>query len=444
MKKYIHDILNLREDTDFGKTKSTISKGVYLRGYNLWMLVCSSILASIGLDTNSAAVIIGAMLISPLMSPILGVGLSLAIHDRKLLLRSVKNLSAAVVVSLGASILYFFLSPLREPTSELQARIFPTSLDVLVALFGGIAGIVSISRFEQTNAIPGVAIATALMPPLCTAGFGIATSHWNYFFGALYLFFINAIFITLSTYLVVRYLHFPEEKFASNRLATQYRTWFLVLSIIALAPSTYFLYSVYREETIKEDILNIVLTPIKKQGNEILKWEVVNKDTVKLIKVFHSGKPLSDSLKKSIERSLGMHKMKNYHLISMRVNLSKEDVNELSAEMRKQMFGEMHLEEIKERDSVNTKPADTLSYHQIFNEVKVVFPFVDTAFNGWQLMSEKAGKVKAIPVFYYKANKNISQKQKKQLYQFLRVRLAADTVLIFDMYSSDTKQKLIR
>src|SRR4051812_36699143 len=271
MRKYISDILNLREHTDFEKTKSSISEGIYLRGYNLWMLICSTILASIGLDTNSAAVIIGAMLISPLMSPILGVGLALAIHDKRVLTRSFRNLSIAVVISLASSIVYFFLSPLGEPTSELQARTFPTLLDVLVALFGGIAGIVSISRHEQTNAIPGVAIATALMPPLCTAGFGIATANWNYFFGAFYLFFINAVFISVATYLIARYLRFPVKEFTDIRGQRRYQRWFLFLAIAALAPSIYFLYSVYKDEVLKDQIDMLVLSPIKKQGNEILK-----------------------------------------------------------------------------------------------------------------------------------------------------------------------------
>ena len=222
MKKYLSDLLDLRKASDFEKTKAAISEGISLRGYNLWILLCSTILASIGLDTNSTAVIIGAMLISPLMSPILGVGLSLAIHDKQLLIRSLRDLFLAVVISLAASVLYFFLSPLSEPTIELQARTFPTLLDVLVALFGGIAGIISISRHDQINAIPGVAIATALMPPLCTAGFGLATLRWDYFFGAFYLFFINAVFISLATYLIVKYLHFPEIHHLDKKLDKKY------------------------------------------------------------------------------------------------------------------------------------------------------------------------------------------------------------------------------
>lgn len=430
MKKYLQDILDLRENADFEKTKSTISEGVSLRGYNLWILICSTVLASIGLDTNSAAVIIGAMLISPLMSPILGVGLSLAIHDKQLLLRSLRDLSLAVVISLAVSILYFFLSPLGEPTPELQARTFPTLLDVLIALFGGIAGIVSISRHDQTTAIPGVAIATALMPPLCTAGFGIATFHWDYFLGAFYLFFINAVFICLATYIIVRYLHFPEKQFINKRLEMQYRLWFTVIGVIVLAPSIYFLYTVYQKELIKKDIDQFVISPIKKHGNEILKWELINQDTVNQIKVYHSGKQLSDSLKNAIDSTLHMHKMAMYRLVPMRINLTKDEVSRLSAEMTRQMFQEMHLDEIREQSLINQKPEDTLSYTQLSNEVEIAFPFVDTLFNGWLTVPDSASKIDTIPAVFYKARRSVSKTQQNKLYKFLKVRLSQDTVVV--------------
>jgi uncharacterized hydrophobic protein (TIGR00271 family) len=429
MRKYISDILSLRENADFAKTKSTISEGISLRGYNLWILGCSTILASIGLDTNSVAVIIGAMLISPLMSPILGVGLSLAIHDKQILIRSLKNLLIAVVISLSASILYFFLSPLSEPTAELKARTFPTLLDVMVALFGGIAGIVSISRHDQTIAIPGVAIATALMPPLCTAGFGIATANWNYFFGAFYLFFINAVFISLATYIIVRYLHFPEKEFVNTKVAKQYRRWFIILSIVALTPSIYFLYTVYKNEVVKKEIEEVVLLPIKKQGNEILKWEVLNRDTAKLIKVYHSGRQLSDSLKNSIDSILRKHKMKGYHLLSMRVNLTKEEVSELSAEMTKRMFQEVHLDEILQQDTLN-KARDVFLFPQIAKEVKIAFPFIDTVTNGWLLLPNAKNSVDTLPVVYYRTVRPINKTQTNQLYNFLRTRLAKDTIVL--------------
>lgn len=434
MRKYIQDILSLKENTDFEKTQSAISEGVSLRGYNLWILVCSIILASIGLDTNSTAVIIGAMLISPLMSPILGVGLSLAIHDRQMLIRSLRNFFIAVVISLAASILYFFLSPLGEPTSELQARTFPTLLDVLVALFGGIAGIVSISRHDQTNAIPGVAIATALMPPLCTAGFGIATAHWNYFFGAFYLFFINAVFISLATYLIVRYLHFPEKEFVNTKMAKQYRQWFIILSIAALTPSIYFLYTVYKNEVIKKEIQALVLEPIRKQGNEILKWEEQNKDSTHLIKVYYSGKQLSDSLKNLIDSALNMHEMRTYQLLSMRVNLTKEEVSQLSAQAARQMFDQMHLEELKDINNIKNENTDTIAYRQIVKEVTVAFPYIDTMQAGILISFLPENKKDTLPVFFFKAHRVLNKNQKNQLYQYLQLRTGKDTVALLPLY----------
>jgi uncharacterized hydrophobic protein (TIGR00271 family) len=428
LRKYFQDILSLRETSDFEKTKSTISDGVTLRGYNLWILLCSSILASIGLDTNSAAIIIGAMLISPLMSPILGVGLSVAIHDKQLLIRSLRNLALAVVISLFASVLYFILTPLGQITSEEKARTFPTLLDVLVALFGGIAGIVSISRHDQTNAIPGVAIATALMPPLCTAGFGLATMQWNYFLGAFYLFFINAVFISLATYLIVKYLHFPEKAFLNKKLQRRYLYWFTTISIIVLAPSVYFLYSVYQKELVKTEISDLVISPIEKQGNEILKWELEARDTSTYIKVYHSGKPISDSMKAAIDSALKSDNMPNYHLQSMRVNMTREEMNELSTDVARQMFQQLQLENLS--NASKNHEVDTLSYLQLGKEAKAAFSFIDTLYNGWLTMPDTLGKIDTVPVVFYKTKGRSTTLQLAQLYQFLKVVLQKDTVVL--------------
>ncbi len=428
MRKYLKDILSLRATSDFEKAKSTISDGVTLRGYNLWILLCSSILASIGLDTNSAAVIIGAMLISPLMSPILGVGLSVAIHDKHLLIRSLRNFALAVVISLFASVIYFILTPLGQLTSEEQARTFPTLLDVLIALFGGIAGIISISRHDQTNAIPGVAIATALMPPLCTAGFGLATMQWNYFLGAFYLFFINAVFISLATYLIVKYLHFPEKAFLNKKLQRRYSYWFTAISIVVLTPSVYFLYTVYQKEEIKTEIGVLVIDPIKKLGNEVLKWEVDEKDTANFIKVYHSGKPLNDSIKVAIDSSLKSHKMAKYHLQSMRVNMTKEEVNALSAEVSRQMFQQLQLENLSNGNKNHIE--DTLAFVKLRNETKAAFSFIDTLYNGWLTMPNPIGKIDTVPVVFYKAKGRTTILQQAQLYRFLKIVLQKDTVVL--------------
>lgn len=419
-------LFDLRQNANYGNTVTTISEGVSLRGYNLWLLLCSSMLASIGLDTNSAAIIIGAMLISPLMSPILGVGLSIAIHDKQLLWRSSRNLSVAVVISLVTSIAYFLISPLGVPTEELQARTFPTLLDVLVALFGGIAGIVSISRSGPGIALPGVAIATALMPPLCTAGFGIATGDWTYFFGAFYLFFINAVFISMATFLIVKYLHFPERKMRNKAMQRRYSVWFTLLSLVVLLPSIYFLYTLYEKEVVREKINKIVLSNIQSQGNEILRWEMEKIDSVNMVKIYHSGRQLSDSFKAAMDSTLKGNGLPHYRVYTMRINLTKEEVATMSAEVVRQMFTEMQIKEITKE-----KPADTLDMRQVSREIKVMLPSIDSAKNGWITLPGQNKISDTIPALFYYARRPLPTLQRHQLTAFLKVRLAADTVLIY-------------
>jgi uncharacterized hydrophobic protein (TIGR00271 family) len=425
---FLQKIVDIRSSSDPQRAINAISEGVSIRGYNMWLLFCSAVLASIGLDTSSTAVVIGAMLISPLMSPILGIGLAFGIHDNTLFLRSLKNFGAAVVLSLIASVLYFFISPFAHPTPEIEARTYPTLLDVLIALFGGIAGIVSASRAGSSIAIPGVAIATALMPPLCTAGYGLATGQWRYFAGAFYLFFINAVFISLATYWIVKYLHFPKTVFATKR---QRNVYFLIYSLIAVlvtAPSVYFLYTVYQKQTVNDKLNALVLGPIRAQGNEILKWDLADKDTAIWIKVYHSGAPISDSLQMVIAQQLASNKLENYVLKPARVNMTKEEVNELSAEVSRQMFQQLQLE-LLEQEKANPPP-DTLSYTQLNREVNAAFPFVDSLYQGWFLVQDSVRRTDTLPAVFYRTRFPASFLQQQQLYQYLKIRLAKDTVVM--------------
>jgi uncharacterized hydrophobic protein (TIGR00271 family) len=427
---FLHEIFSIKEDTDKQKTIEAISKGVSLRGYNIWILICSALLASIGLDTNSSAVIIGAMLISPLMSPILGVGLSIAIHDKELLFRSVRNLTVAFVVSLAASVLFFLLTPLTDATEEILARTYPTLLDVLVALFGGIAGIVSVSRSERTTAIPGVAIATALMPPLCTAGYGIATAHWSYFLGAFYLFFINAVFISLATFLVTKFLHFHEKEYVDERLQKLYSRWFAVLATIVILPSAYFLYTVYDKESTKHKIQSLVLDTIQKNGNEILKWELSPGDSTTIIKVYHSGNPISSNEIASIDSTLQKAKLAKYKLKVFRVNLTKDEISSLSAETAKQVMNEIQLQIIKEKSSADIEDSLKNAYTSVVPELKIAFPNIDTV-KCALLMSLSRNNIRdTLPAFFYRSKRNFSNNQKKQLYQYLLSRTNRDTVVM--------------
>lgn len=255
----IKSLGHIHESTDVDATTLSIQKSVNFRGVNLWLLGFAIIIASVGLNVNSTAVIIGAMLISPLMGPIMGVGLAVGTYDWDLLKRSFRNLLLMVGISLLASTLYFLLSPLGDARSELLARTRPTIYDVLIATFGGLAGIVAASRKEsQLTVVSGVAIATALMPPLCTAGYGLATWQLKYATGAFYLFFINSFFIALATFIMVRYLRFPIHKFLDKKREKNVKRIIIALVVVVTVPSVITAISVVRESVFDSQVAKFV------------------------------------------------------------------------------------------------------------------------------------------------------------------------------------------
>ncbi|SDE91795.1 uncharacterized hydrophobic domain-containing protein [Pricia antarctica] len=231
-KVFLHELLDIRPNTDQEATKEAIVADIPFRGHTSWILICSIFIASIGLNANSTAVVIGAMLISPLMGPILGLGMSLAINDVDTLRRSLKNFAIMVVLSVLTAYLFFVVFPIRDESSELLARTAPDIRDVLIAFFGGLALVIARAKKGTiASVIFGVAIATALMPPLCTVGFGIAIGNWDYAWGALYLFTINTIFIALATFLVIKLLRFPMVRYANSQ---KRRTTARIASAIAV------------------------------------------------------------------------------------------------------------------------------------------------------------------------------------------------------------------
>jgi uncharacterized hydrophobic protein (TIGR00271 family) len=248
----------LADKADDAVIERRIREGVALHGATPWILMFAIFIASIGLNVNSTAVIIGAMLISPLMGPIMGVGLGAAVYDFALIRTSLWNLAIASAISLAVSTLYFLVTPLAEAQSELLARTSPTLWDVLIALFGGLAGIVGITREEKSNVIPGVAIATALMPPLCTAGYGLATGQWQYFGGAFYLYSINCVFIALATVIGIRLVRVPVHAAVDSKVERRLRNGLLMLALATALPSAWLAYRLVQQEVFKSRAIAFV------------------------------------------------------------------------------------------------------------------------------------------------------------------------------------------
>jgi uncharacterized hydrophobic protein (TIGR00271 family) len=266
---------------------------VTLQGTNLWVLVFAIFIASIGLNVNSTAVIIGAMLISPLMGPIMGVGYGIGIRDGALVRKAGRNLAIATLIALVTSTAYFMISPLRDANSELLARTTPTIWDVLIATFGGLAGIVAATRRNQSNVIPGVAIATALMPPLCTAGYGLATGSWHFFFGAFYLYAINSVFIASASAVVTSAFHVKKKQFTDPRVERRVRGYLAATVVITLLPSMYLAFRLVGEEVFRNRATQFVKSQFEVTGTHIADVEIDAKK--KLIEVSLIGKPVSQS-----------------------------------------------------------------------------------------------------------------------------------------------------
>ncbi len=254
LKKYLKSLTSLKEGIDHEGTAEGIRNDVEFRGHAAWILVCSILIACLGLNTNSAAIIIGAMLISPLMGPILGVGFAAGTNDGDLLVKSLKNYGSTIFISLLMSTLYFYFTPFKEINAELFSRTSATIYAIMVAFIGGSAGIIAGSRSLKSNVVPGVAIATALMPPLCTAGYGLAIGNLSYFLGAFYLFFINSVFIALPTYLYIRYLRFPVKQFVDPKKEKKIKNYIFGFIFLVMIPSVITFWNVLQRTITERNI----------------------------------------------------------------------------------------------------------------------------------------------------------------------------------------------
>ncbi len=294
-----------------------INKSVEFKGTNLWILIFAIVVASVGLNVNSTAVIIGAMLISPLMGPIMGLGMALALNDFELLKKSIKNFGFAVGVSIVASAIYFYISPLSVAQSELLARTTPTIWDVLIATFGGLAGIVAQTRKDRTTpVIPGVAIATALMPPLCTAGYGIAIGNLSYFVGAFYLFFINTVFIALATYAMVRFLKFPRTQVIDPKKSRRIKHLMITITVATIVPSVILAYSIVQTSIFENSAQKYVQNVLQFKRSQVVNTKYVfNRKEGNRIETTLIGAPISNDVISTAQAQLIHYGLENTKLI---------------------------------------------------------------------------------------------------------------------------------
>lgn len=340
------------------KVLDNVVRNTSFRGANLWILACAIVVASVGLNVNSTAVIIGAMLISPLMGPIVGAGFALGTYDFVILKKSAKNLLIATVVSLLVSTIYFFISPFKDAQSELLARTSPNIYDVLIAFFGGLVGVIATTRAEKGNPIPGVAIATALMPPLCTAGYGLAMGNYTYFFGALYLYTINCFFICLATFAIVKYLQYPVVNHINKQKQKQIRNIISALIVLMIVPSTYLAYQMIREKKLKARLENFVKKEFMDKGQMVVHKKTTVFPTTKLELAFLS-KKFSDSEIAVLKSKFPAYKLQNTELVilqdSIPVNNNTTEIGYLLS-MQK---------EVDKR---------SLNQEMVFKEMAILFP----------------------------------------------------------------------
>lgn len=331
--EHIKPYIYIYDDVDTVSAAERIKSGIWFKGPNVWILAFAIILASVGLNVNSTAVIIGAMLVSPLMGPIIGMGLALGTNDLDLLKAAAKNLLVMVVISLLASALFFLISPLSlvNPT-ELEARTSPTIYDVLIALFGGLAGILENSRKERGTVLSGVAIATALMPPLCTAGYGLANLNAHFFFGALYLFIINSVFIALATYLMVKYLRFRTVTGIDENTAKKRRNFITAALIVVLVPSIWSAFNLIRENNFERNLHSFVEdNRLVGPRSYIYEYNVRGRHANLSI----AGENLTDSLRQEFFKSAAKYKIKQSQitLAEHSIGLSQNEMDAIIAEI---------------------------------------------------------------------------------------------------------------
>lgn len=440
------ELIDLEQGVDKRAVITEIKANNTMSGANAWMLMCSIVIASIGLDLNSQAVIIGAMLISPLMSPILGIGLSVGINDMNTLKRSLSHFAVALGIALFTSIVYFYLSPFDNVTEQIQARTEPTFLDVLIAFFGGIAGIVSNARKDVSTAIPGVAIATALMPPLCVTGFGIANGSWDIAVSSFYLFFVNTFFVALATFLMVRFLKFPRTSSLDSKANKRNLMYTAFFSLLVSIPSFFIFYRVIDRVSTDRSIAKFIEVGIGVDGVYLDDYQYLKNDSTNTILLKVYGDKINDSRIPEYEQKLselGLEGTTVQIIPTSEINLDR--INQLESEIDgvQHMADRLTLvqKEKVEKDKaisllmaeLNTYRMDSVAFNQMCLELKALHEDIVSVNYalGQSYDYEEFTNNTVIIVVQWSSKSKEQQARQQQLDKLLKVRFSQLPLKVF-------------
>ena len=427
MNRFISKLINFidlnKGEEDKKKVLENIVSNISFRGSNLWILACAIVIASVGLNVNSTAVIIGAMLISPLMGPIVGAGFGLGMYDFELVKKSIKNLAIATIVSLIVSTIYFYISPFKEIQSELLARTSPNIYDVLIAFFGGLVGVIAFTRVEKGNPIPGVAIATALMPPLCTAGYGLAIGNYLFFGGALYLYTINCVFICIATFIIVKFLKYPIVKQVDLKHQKHVKQGITALLLIMIIPSIYFAYQLFDEKKYIQRTEEFIENEFPQNEFTLIYKKTDYNSNPKIIQLAFLSKKFSPLEIKSFNQ-----KLKKYDLMNTQL-LIKQDTFDLKNDILNTIS--IHQKSGADKDELINNLQKKISSFQanntkVRNEVATLFPEIKPI-----AVTQYTSKDKAISVLLYKSKTELKLDAKKKLMGWLKQRLEKDSVEVY-------------
>ena len=424
----LQEFLNLHQGEDQkDKVLENVTANISFRGANLWILACAIVIASVGLNVNSTAVIIGAMLISPLMGPIVGAGFALGTYDFGLLKKSLKNLIIATLVSLIVSFIYFSLSPFKEAQSELLARTSPNIYDVLIAFFGGMVGVIAITRVEKGNPIPGVAIATALMPPLCTAGYGLAIGSLSYFGGAMYLYMINCFFICISTFLIVKFLKYPSVSFLNEGKKKRITRTITLLILVMIIPSFYLAYALLQQKKFTQQVNSFIQNELVEKGYTLIYEKTQFNSRPKKIELAFLDKKFSKLELVELKSKLDLYHINNTELL----------IRQDSTDLKRDILAEIsrRSENVSEKDiAIQNLRKELATYkfddQELIQEITTLFPTLTPFSIGKQLAVNTVDSTKMETILFYNSKEKLDSKELAKLKNWLNIKIKGSDIKI--------------